>query len=166
MTADLTLRPIADGDLPLLERIYAGTRDDLARLDWSIAEKDAFLARQFLAQHRDYRDRFADASFDLIVDGDEPVGRLYVRRTAEEFRLIDLALLPEHRGRGIGGALLRGLLHEAAARDVPVRLCVERLNPAAAWYARLGFRRVGGDGLYDALEWTAVPDRRPAGTGD
>ena len=56
--------------------------------------------------------------------------------------MIDIALLPDHRGRGIGARLLRDVLHEATAAGLPVRLSVERSNPARSLYERLGFRTV------------------------
>jgi ribosomal protein S18 acetylase RimI-like enzyme len=37
---------------------------------------------------------------------------------------------------------------------LPVRLHVERNNPALRLYQRLGFREVEDQGVYLALEWT------------
>jgi len=61
--------------------------------------------------------------------------------------------LPDHRGAGIGGAILRSLLAEAAAAGKPVRIHVERLNPARRLYERLGFLPVADKGVYVMMEW-------------
>ena len=55
------------------------------------------------------------ARFDVIeVDG-APAGRLYVDRRPGDLRIVDIALLPEFRGRGVGRRLLTDLQAQAAA---------------------------------------------------
>lgn len=151
----LRLRPATAADDAFLRRVYASTREqELARLDWSEAQKSAFLAMQFEAQDRHYREHYPDARFDVIERGGVPVGRLYVHRWAEEIRIIDIALLPEHRGAGMGGALLRALLAEASEHAKCVTIHVERENPARRLYERLGFRVEADDGaIYLFMAW-------------
>jgi ribosomal protein S18 acetylase RimI-like enzyme len=152
-----TLRPAREDDAPFLFRVYASTRSqELARLNWSEAEKDAFLRMQFAAQTQHYREHYAGARFDVIECGGEPAGRLSVLRAAGEIRLVELALLPPHRGRGVGTRLLRELLAEAAAAGLPVRVHVERTNPALLLYSRLGFTPIAERGPYLQLEWSAA----------
>src|SRR5262245_11356372 len=111
MNHAITFRPIGPDDEPFLYRVYASTRTEaLAPLDWDAAPKEAFLRMQFNAQHRYYQEQFPDASFQIILADNCPVGRLYVQRRPEELRVIDVALLPEHRRAGIGSALLNDLL--------------------------------------------------------
>jgi len=76
-----------------------------------------------------------------------------VDRSGDTTVLVDVALLAEHRGRGVGGALMGALLAEAQAACRAVRLHVSRTNPAARLYERLGFVRKGGDEMYAAMEW-------------
>jgi ribosomal protein S18 acetylase RimI-like enzyme len=87
----------------------------------------------------------------VVVDG-EPAGRLYVDRGEGEIRIVDIALLPDHRGQGIGGSLLRDLLVEADAGGKSVTIHVERLNPALKLYERLGFALAEDKGVYLFLE--------------
>jgi GNAT superfamily N-acetyltransferase len=151
---DLTFRPIREEDRGFLRRLYATTREqEMAVVPWSDAEKAEFLSLQFEAQHKFYRETFTEAEFSLILVSGEPAGRLYVDRRAEEIRLIDIALLPEHRGRGLGGRLMRGLLAEAEVAGKPVTIHVERFNPALRLYERLGFRPVEDQGVYYLMEW-------------
>ena len=49
------------------------------------------------------------------MHGGEDIGRLYIERWPSQHRIIDIAFLPDHRGRGFGTALLRDLIDEAAA---------------------------------------------------
>ena len=157
------LRRAAPGDAELLYRIYASTREDeLAAVPWDAPAKEAFLRMQFAAQDRYYHAAFPQASYDLIVRGDQVLGRLYVDRGEPAWVVLDLALLPEHRGQGIGTQLLTQVLAEAGAAAKPVRMHVEKFNPARRLYARLGFRPIADQGVYLQLEWTPGPVRRPA----
>jgi ribosomal protein S18 acetylase RimI-like enzyme len=149
-----TLRPVTTADLPFLRRLYASMREvELAVVPWSAEEKAAFLDSQFEAQHRFYRQQFSAASFDVVEEAGEPIGRLYVDRRRDELRLVDIALLPEWRRRGVGGALLQTVLAEAEAAGKAVRIHVERNNPALGLYERLGFRSIEDQGVYHLLEW-------------
>jgi ribosomal protein S18 acetylase RimI-like enzyme len=150
-----TLRAVAPGDEELLYRIYASTRtEELAPVPWTEAQKEAFLRMQFEAQSRDYAANYPDAAFLVILVDGAPAGRLYVDRREDEMLIVDIALLPEHRGNGVGGAILRDLLAEAAAAGKPARIHVEHLNPALRLYERLGFRRIDEGGIYLLMEWT------------
>lgn len=154
-TARPGLRPAGSGDAELLYRIYASTREDeLAVVPWEAVQKEAFLRMQFAAQDRYYHATFPAASYDLIVSGEEVLGRLYVDRGEAAWLVLDIALLPEHRGRGIGARLLTDVLAEAGAAAKPVQIHVERFNPAQRLYDRLGFRQIADKGVYLLLEWT------------
>jgi len=158
--AGVTFRPITADDRDFLCRLYAGTRvEELARTPWSEEEKTAFLAMQFEAQHDHYQKHYPKATFEVIERGGTPIGRFYLDSRDDEFRLIDIALLPEYRGRGIGGAIMRGLLARAEAAGKAVRLHVEHFNPARRLYRRLGFRQLEDHGVYSFMEW------RPGASG-
>jgi len=153
--AGLTFRPITDADLPFLARLYASTRaEELAPVPWSEAEKAAFCESQFRAQHAHYQAHYRGADFLVIVRAGAPAGRLYLASWAREHRLIDIALLPAERGRGLGTALMRDLMDEAAAAGKALSIHVEQFNPAMRLYRRLGFLGVEEQGVYELLRWT------------
>jgi ribosomal protein S18 acetylase RimI-like enzyme len=152
---EVCLRPAAPEDLPLLSRIYASTRtDELSLVPWTAEQKAAFLEQQFLAQDADYRRNYADASFSVIEVRGVPAGRLYVDRGEREMRVVDISLLPEFRGKGLGGGLLAELIEESRGAGRRLTLHVERFNPALRLYRRLGFRLVLDLGVYVFLEWS------------
>jgi ribosomal protein S18 acetylase RimI-like enzyme len=155
MTDAIELRPAEPQDAELLFRVYASTRaEELSVVPWDDAQTEAFLRAQFDAQDRWYREHYERASFDVVLVGGEPGGRLYVHRGESEIRIVDVALLPEHRGRGVGTALLRYLLDEADAAGKRVTIHVERFNPALRLYERLGFAVAEDKGVYLLLEWS------------
>ena len=164
MVTTPTLRPVRESDESHLRRVYASTREEeLAVVGWGDGHKDAFLRQQFAAQDAQYR-AYPNASLDVIeVDG-QPAGRLYVARWPEEIRVMDIALLPPYRNRGIGTALLRELLAEAAAAGKRLTVHVEKFNPARTLYQRLGFAEAADLGVYVLME--ATPQLVAAGGGD
>ena len=154
--AGLSFRPAADADLPFLFQVYASTRvEELAPLLWTDAQKAAFLSQQFRAQHTDYRRNYSDADWLVVLRASGGAGRLYVDRDAREHRVIDIALLPEHRGHGLGGAIMRDLQDEAGTAGKPLTIYVEKFNPAMRLYRRLGFRTIDDMGVYDRMRWSA-----------
>jgi ribosomal protein S18 acetylase RimI-like enzyme len=160
MADAITLRPVGEGDEGFLYQVYASTRhEELAPVPWTEAQKADFLRMQFGAQSRYYAENYPDAAFLVVLRDGRPAGRLYVDRRPDGIRIIDIALLPEHRGAGIGTALLADLLAEGDREGKPVSLRVERFNPALRLYERLGFRRIDDTGVYYLLE-------RPAGGAD
>ena len=153
----LRLRPQNDDDRDFLLRLYAGTRsEEMALLDWSEAQKRDFLQMQFDAQSRHYAGHFPDASFDIVELGGEPAGRLYVDEFDGEIRIIDIALLPGYRRRGLGTHYLRSLMRRAAEIGACVTIHVEKNNPAMVLYERLGFERVTDKGVYWFMRWRAA----------
>jgi GNAT superfamily N-acetyltransferase len=154
----VSLRPARPSDEDFLRRVYASTREEeLAPTGWDDATKEAFLAQQFRAQHEHYVANYEGAAFDIVLVEGEPAGRLYVMRWPETIRVMDISLLPGHRGRGIGARLLERLMDEASAVGKPVTIHVERNNRAMTLYERLGFEEVEERGVYVLMEWRPPP---------
>jgi ribosomal protein S18 acetylase RimI-like enzyme len=154
--AAIALRPIRPDDRPFLLSVYASTREpELATVEWDAAQKAAFVEMQFEAQHAYYQEHYEGAALDVILVNDQPAGRLYVAREEDEIRIVDIALLPDFCNRGVGTTLLRGLQSEAAAAGKPLRIHVERFNPALRLYERLGFTSIADRGVYLFMEWRA-----------
>jgi ribosomal protein S18 acetylase RimI-like enzyme len=155
--AGLAFRPLTPGDLPFIARVYASTRaEEVAIAPWSDAEKAAFLASQFEAQHAHYQRYYPNADWLVIASRGEDIGRLYIERWPSQHRIIDIAFLPEYRRKGLGNALLRDLLDEAAAAGKAVTIHVEKFNPAMRLYRRLGFVTEEDKGVYDLMRWKAA----------
>jgi ribosomal protein S18 acetylase RimI-like enzyme len=107
----------------------------------------ALLDQQFKARSTHYESAYPEAGTDIILDGDTPIGSQIVSVT-DEIRLIDIALLPEYRGQGIGTSLLEELLHQADEASKEVVLHVEQFNPAYRLYERFGFKTEELVGVY------------------
>lgn len=149
----IELRPATADDQPFLHRLYVSTRPP-SRLRGCDTEAEALLLRtQFLAQQTHWSRAFPGADITIIVEHERPVGRLYVHYGEREVRLVDLSLLPEFRGRGIGKGLLRGLQAHGERLGLPVRLHVTLGNPCQRLCQRCDFVFTGIDSGHAALEW-------------
>jgi ribosomal protein S18 acetylase RimI-like enzyme len=149
-----TLRPVTAEDTEFLYEVYASTRqEELAVTGWSDAQKEEFLRMQFTAQKKYYEANYPGAEFQIILLKDQPIGRLYVHRTPDEIRIMDIALLTEFRRKGIGSWLLKKILAEGAKTQTKVGIHVELFNPALHLYEKLGFKKSADRGVYLYLVW-------------
>jgi ribosomal protein S18 acetylase RimI-like enzyme len=151
----IELRPAVAADIPFMSGLFASIREEeLGLVGWDGEQKGALLAMQYEAQSRAYREGYPDSGYQIVLSGGRPIGRIFVDRGREAFRIVDIALLRAYRNRGIGGALVGGVQGEAARAGVPVRLSVQHANPAQRLYQRLGFLPVSGDAMHGEWEWT------------
>ncbi len=149
----ISLRPFRADDQDFLFKLYASTRQqEVSAWGWSVAQQEAFLRMQFNAQQRSYEMAYEGAEHQIVVLDGATIGRIMVLREPEAALLVDISLLPEYRGHGIGGGLIRNLIEQCDKDKVAVRLQVLKTNPAARLYERLGFRKTGEDELYFQME--------------
>ena len=152
--ANVTLRAACADDEDFLFALYASTRrDEMAAWGWPAAQQEMFLRMQYAALKQRYAAEPERTRHHIIWRADAPVGRIIVIRSADEIRLADIALLPEHQSAGIGSALIQKLQEEAARDGLPVRLHVTHDNRAARFYERLGFAVTGDTGSHFKMEW-------------
>jgi ribosomal protein S18 acetylase RimI-like enzyme len=153
----ISLRNFRAGDQDFLFTLYASTRrHEIAPFGWPEAQQEAFLRMQFTAQQRSYESAYAQSEHHIVEQDGQPIGRLMVLREKDSVLLVDISLLAEHRGHGIGGELLRELIQECTRAGSTLKLQVLKTNPALRLYQRLGFIRTGEDQMYIQME------RRPA----
>jgi len=156
---DLALRPVIESDEQFLVEVYASTRaDELALTGWNDAQSAAFVKMQFAAQYRHYRERYPEATYQVIQFGAVPIGRLYLATLADEIRVLDLTILPEYRNRSFGTAILREVMKRAAAERKAMTIYVETFNPSLTLFDRLGFVKIGEHGYSYLLEWRPPPN--------
>jgi GNAT superfamily N-acetyltransferase len=162
----IKLRPELPDDQAFLYRLYASTRArEMELVDWSFEQKASFLGMQFYAQHKHYVQRFPNARFEIIEEHGTAVGRRYVNCSNSEIRIVDIALLPEHCGKGIGSRLIAQVLDQGAREGLPVTIHVEQFNPALRLYQRLGFKPLHLQGVYWLMQWHPQAGEQPAHDG-
>jgi ribosomal protein S18 acetylase RimI-like enzyme len=116
---------------------------------------------QFNAQSQFYIESYPGAEFQVVTLNDQPIGRLYIHRKEDEIRIMDIALLPDHRNLGIGSALIQDILEHGKNLNLPVTIYVEQFNPAMHLYQRIGFRKKEDKGMYVLMEWSSTNEEEP-----
>ena len=150
----IALRPEQPADETFLLQLYTSTRqEELDLTNWDAPTRAAFVKMQFQAMRQSYASMFPDGTFSIVLRGDLAIGRIVVHRDKHEIRLVDMALTPEMRNRGIGTKLVKALQVEARQAGKPVRLHVLKGNRAARFYERLGFKFAGDTGVYLEMTW-------------
>jgi ribosomal protein S18 acetylase RimI-like enzyme len=157
----VTLRPRRPADEAFLRRLYHSVRrEEVAATGFGPDFARTFLDDQFRLQTAHFDRAYGGRiRFSLVMCKGSAIGRLYLHETDDALHVVDISLLPEWRGRGIGGALLRDVLEQAAAGGKGASLSVDKRNSRAlALYRRLGFVQADDTGADLLLRWRA-PER-------
>jgi len=151
----ITLRPAIDGDYDFMRRLYHSTRaEEIQHFPFDEAQKTAFLDQQFAAQFEHYGIHYPTCERNIVENDGKPIGRLWIDEWRDQIRLVDIALMPEWRGSGVGSILLHQVLDRGVKAGKPVTIHVEAYNPALRLYQRLGFEKVDTNGVYLLMRWT------------
>jgi ribosomal protein S18 acetylase RimI-like enzyme len=155
VAAKHALRPVLPEDEEFLFELYASTRaDELAQIPWNEAQLKTFLRMQFKAREQSYRMHYPELQDRIILFQNERVGRFAFVHMDEWIRMVDIALLPEYCGVGIGTSLLKELIAGAKEEGKPIRLLVEKPNvQARRLYERMGFTTAGESLTHFQMEY-------------
>jgi ribosomal protein S18 acetylase RimI-like enzyme len=140
-------------DTPFLQWLFATSRSggfESAQL--SEEGLTQLLDMQYEAQRRHYSVHYPEARSWLLVEDGEPVGRLIEVPATDHLLLIDLAVAPSARRRGLATWMIGELTQKARADGVPLRCHVDPNNDAWQMYVRLGFTVIGSEGGSMVLE--------------
>ncbi|CAH0220065.1 GNAT family N-acetyltransferase [Roseomonas sp. CECT 9278] len=132
----LALRPAEEADFePLLDLSVRVLRADLERLG------------RFLPERRRARMRavFDAGELRVIMQDGARLGCIGMAPAADHIALHSVYVEPTFQGRGIGAAAVAAVLD--GAPGLPLRIEVLRESPAHRFWERLGFARVGEEGV-------------------
>lgn len=154
------LRPARPEDEPFLFELFAESQQQLAFLRSDERLWQSLLEMQHRGRKLSYAAAFPEASDSILCleegsDGHTPVGRLLVNRGQHIWRVVDIAVLIQHRGKGLGTMVLRECQAQCREAGAMLELEVAPQNPALQLYTRLGFRITGEDVLGVKMAWNA-----------
>ena len=149
----IQLRPVEEKDAEFIEAVYRTTREaELNLTNWSEYQKIAFINMQSTAQLTEYKTKFPGVRFQVIIYNKKDAGRFFTCETENDIRLLDITILPEFTGQGIGTNLLHRLIQRSNKVQKKISLHVIASNPALKLYQRLGFVFIKNDGFYYYME--------------
>lgn len=151
----LTYKEVDAADEEVLFQLFSSVRaEELDMQSWDPVLRTRILRLQFDAQHSGYRQQFPDAAERLVFRDGAPIGWVIVDKSRQYLQGVDIALVSDERGKGIGTGIIRALQDEAVAEGTPMRISVRRGNGRAiSLYKRLGFREVGETDEHLLMEW-------------
>ena len=94
-------------------------------------------------QWEEHKKDFSTGLFEIITADGADAGFTHIRRTEKAIYLVAICILPEHQGKGVGKFLIKKLICEAKALNIPVELGVFKINHSALkLYTTLGFKQI------------------------
>ena len=126
----LALRSATSDNIEWLYETFKSTMREYIEQTWGWDE---------LLQRHSFEQNLPPASFLIASIGKQDIGACSVLEKRDHLRLeIALIVAPKQR-MGYGSLLLQELQQRAYAIQKPIRLSVLKINPAKAFYVRLGF---------------------------
>jgi len=123
------MRQAKDSDLEFLKKLRSETMDEYLKKEGLPVDETSHLKR--IQYH-------FDAANILNIHG-KPIGLFKYYEDARICHVIQVQILPQYQGKGIGKSILSTLQKQARKEDKSVNLSVLKSNPAKHLYERLGF---------------------------
>lgn len=150
----LHLRNSNDDDYPFFTALFSSTRDDLRQLDWPQDKIEELIRQQQLVQETGMRDLFPQAQYFVIDYAGQSIGRVVLDIEPDNIRLVNISLIPQAKGNGIGRAIMHALQSYAQEHQCSLNLAVFQFNePARNLYLSCGFTIIRNDGIQDHMIW-------------
>jgi ribosomal protein S18 acetylase RimI-like enzyme len=147
------LRRAQPEDEEFLKRLFAESQEHLSAFRPNEALYQSLLEMQYRGRKASYEAEFPDAVDSILSVKDQagnelPVGRLLVDCRPDCWRIVDIALLAEYRGQGMGGWALQLCRKQCDESAGKMALVVRPENRARRLYERLGFHVTHEDLLH------------------
>lgn len=151
---NLLLQTASSDDESFLKELFFDVRSvEFTQFGFPMEQLKPMLAMQYNAQKQSYEAQYPNAEHSIIELNGEKIGRLLISRSEKNIMLVDIAILHNFRGKGIGSVLLDKLKAEAET----VNLSVYKTNfGAIRLYEKHGFAVTNDDGMYLEMEWKNV----------
>jgi ribosomal protein S18 acetylase RimI-like enzyme len=143
-TATCFLRSAKPEDEEFLFRLFADSQEHLTVFRSNEALYQSLVEMQYRGRKLSYAAEYPQAVDAILCVEDEaegamPVGRLLVDCQPDRWRIVDIALLAAHRGKGLGGWALEQCKRQCGEAAGKLALEVRPDNRARRLYERLGF---------------------------
>jgi ribosomal protein S18 acetylase RimI-like enzyme len=140
----IELRPATPDDLEFARRLHhTAYRDVIVRQfgGWDEELQDSF-----------FEEKWCPTETRIVIVGGRGVGLLQVQAQEHLIEIVEIQLLPEYQGRGIGSTLLKNELELADRAGLPTILRVLKENRARDLYSKLNFKVMGSSETHYFME--------------
>lgn len=158
--SDIIRRPVTDADEAFIDQLLTmNSAEQLGTLEYENTPLHQLVTLQAEIKRQSYELEHPNAIFEIIEFRGEPVGLHIAEYQKVHILLIDIFLLPETRGLGIGTTVIQTLKTEAEREGKSLRMHVFKDNIAFNLYRSLGFEIVRDTGAQWEMIWR--PARSP-----
>lgn len=92
-------------------------------------------------QIKDFENDFNTEDYKIIVADHKDIGFIQIYGDDSNINIIEIHIIPEYQGNGIGSSIIKNIIEQAVKRDKSVNIgCFIDNNRAKALYERLGFK--------------------------
>lgn len=151
-------RPACAEDETLLFQLFALDRvGEFISCGIPPEEAMSLVEMQYQGSKMTYQARYPHAVDSILFNASgAPVGRLLIDRRADCWRIVDIAVLPEDRRKGLATEALKQCQELCKQSGSSLTLQVSPSNPALRLYERLEFRIVDQDTHSVHMLWSAA----------
>lgn len=132
-------------DIPFLRLLRRLTMNDYLQASGLATNRKSQLAR--INYH------FEDAK--LVYHNGKRIGLFKVYLCGAIWHVIQIQILPEYQGNGLGAKLLTNLIKQANEKQQSISLSVLKSNPAMNLYQKLGFMTISESDIELTMEYAS-----------
>lgn len=151
----ISLVPVQSRHDEFLLQVFKESRIDLAYINGiSEEQKSMIILQQYKIEQEQLKQMYPNAKFNIVMMNEKTVGRLYIHNGEISDRILQIGLLEEYRGMGIGKMLVKLVIEDAMKRGKNVQLQVAWFNEAAyRFYEKLGFKIIENNGVAYEMQY-------------
>lgn len=155
LSEKLGVRSVKKQDQPFLESLFLSARPHLQSINLPDPLLAALIKQQYSMQQNHYRTQWPHAEKLIITQARAAIGQLMLAESDSCLHIIDLALLPSYRRKGIGRSLLSSLQQAAKIGELLLKLSVDKQNILAKkLYLSMGFQLTEQTETHCSMSWT------------
>jgi len=153
---DFHIRSVHARDQEFIDTLYRSTREDLLRLPMDPVFIDDLIRSQQQIHALGVQQNHPNAQTKILESQSQALGRMVFEHTADDIRLIDIAVLPGAQRQGLARYMVQHLQQMAGSHQASLSLRVVKSNfKARRLYLSAGFQIVGEDALSEQMRWQA-----------
>lgn len=157
LPVEFTLRIADESDRGFMIALFRSVRPHLFMIDLLEQHLELLVNHQYQLQQNTYKMQWPCAVTFIVQYRGESIGKVVLHEEKDLLHIIDIALIPDQRGKGYGTAMLKSFSNMADQHAMLLRLSVERDNcRAKKLYLALGFE------VFEAGEFYLAMKREPS----
>lgn len=117
-------------------------------------EREELICQQFKVEQSQLIQMYPKAKLNIIMLNEKPIGIIYISHGETSDRILQIGILEDYRGLGIGKKVMNKIIKESVKRGKTVSLQVAWFNQRAyVFYEKLGFKVVENNTVFYEMQY-------------